>query len=109
MTTTAWMLALVGCCTLVTVIPRVLPFILVRSITLPMIVLRWLSFIPICILTALIVQGLLIEPEDGGMTKVNWPYVGVAVPTLLVALKTKSLSASVIVGVVLLALVRWVM
>ncbi|MDO3412309.1 AzlD domain-containing protein [Saccharibacillus sp. CPCC 101409] len=109
MTTTSWMLGLIAGCCAVTIVPRVLPFLLVRSVKLPAALLRWLSFIPVCILTALIVQGLLIQPENGRRIAVNWPYVLVAAPTLLVAAKTKSLSASVIVGVVLLAIVRWAM
>ncbi|MCY7526036.1 AzlD domain-containing protein, partial [Bacillus safensis] len=56
----SFMLWLIVGCMIVTVIPRVVPFIFVRSIQLPEVVLKWLSFIPICIFAALIAEHLFI-------------------------------------------------
>ncbi|TSB46828.1 AzlD domain-containing protein [Alkalicoccobacillus porphyridii] len=92
-------------CALVTLLPRILPFIVVRKVNLPEPFLKWLSFIPVCILTALIVDELLIT-EEVGTIQLNMNAIIAAVPTLIVALRTKSLSLTVLTGVVAMALVR---
>lgn len=95
---------LIGC-TLVTWVPRVLPFMFVRNIQLPKVVVKWLSFIPVCILTALVIEGLIIETDDA--ITIDWQVLLVLIPTLFIALKTKSLSITVIGGVIFMALIRF--
>lgn len=97
-------LIIVGC-TIVTLIPRVLPFIFVRNISLPQVVLKWLSFIPVCILTALVVEHIFTV--EHGHFKMNWNVFIVLIPTILIAVRTKSLSLTVIGGVILMAFVRF--
>ena len=60
-------------CALVTVVPRIVPFLVVRNIALPEPVLKWLSYIPICILTALVVENFIIQANDS--VKINWPVI----------------------------------
>ncbi|NPC94081.1 AzlD domain-containing protein [Bacillus sp. WMMC1349] len=91
-------------CAIVTMIPRIIPFLVVRNITLPEPVLKWLSYVPICILTALIVENFIIQTDH--TFKLDWTVIAVLVPTLLIAMKTKSLSITVISGVVLMAGLR---
>ena len=105
MTISMFMIWLLIGCALVTFIPRILPFIFVRSIKLPKVVIKWLSFIPVCILTALVVEGLIIETEQ--LVSIDWQVVLVIIPTLLIALKTKSLSLTVIGGVIFMAVIRF--
>ena len=57
MTTSIAMVLLILGCALVTWIPRILPFVLVKNMKLPKIVLRWLAYIPVCILSALVIEG----------------------------------------------------
>ncbi|MDM5297051.1 AzlD domain-containing protein [Bacillus pumilus] len=92
-------------CMIVTVIPRIVPFLFVRRIQLPEVVLKWLSFIPICIFTALIAEHLFIHTSTG--VTVHWMYLAVLVPTVLMAIWTKSLSITVLIGVMLMATARW--
>ncbi|MFC7392019.1 AzlD domain-containing protein [Scopulibacillus cellulosilyticus] len=92
-------------CTLVTVIPRIIPFLVVRNVNLPEPVLKWLSYVPICILTALVVDSFIIETNHS--IKIDWTVIIVIIPTLIVAIRTKSLSATVIIGVILMAIVRF--
>lgn len=94
-------------CALVTVIPRVVPFLLVRNVELPQPVIKWLSFIPVCILTALVVDSVLIETGHG--IAIDWNVLIVIIPTLFIALWTKSLSITVIVGVILMAVIRYIL
>ncbi|WP_046216029.1 AzlD domain-containing protein [Paenibacillus wulumuqiensis] len=98
------LMVIIGCA-LVTMIPRVLPFIVVRNLNLPESVLKWLSYIPVCILTALVVESLLIQNEDS--LQIDWQAVIVFIPTLVIAIKTRSLSITVIAGVIMMALVRY--
>lgn len=105
MTTTFAMVLLILGCALVTWVPRVLPFILVKNMKMPDIVLRWLAYIPVCILSALVIEGLFKHEQS--FVTVNWLNVAAFIPTLLVALLTKSLSKTVIAGVLTMALLRF--
>lgn len=107
MTTTTEMLRLILGCAIVTWIPRVLPFIFVRSFSLPDRMLRWLSYIPVCILSALVFESLL--DTSGTVVSLDWPKLITFVPTLAIALITKSLSLTVVGGVIIMAVVRLVM
>lgn len=89
----------------VTFLPRILPFVIVRSLNLPPAFLKWLSYIPVCLLAALIMQGL-IRPT-GGVPEVDWRNLAVVVPTLLAAMWTRSLLATVLTGVAAAALLRF--
>lgn len=58
-------------CALVTMIPRIIPFLVVRNITLPESVLKWLSYVPVCVLTALVVKDCMLQSQD--FLGLNWP------------------------------------
>ena len=100
---TTMLLIILGCC-LVTLIPRIAPFILVKKVSLPKWMTDWLSYIPICILTALIVQGMWAVEQ--GKLILSWHYILALIPTAIAALWTRSLAVTVIVGVVGMALLR---
>lgn len=105
MTTTWAMFWLIVGCALVTWLPRIVPFMFVKKFELPKVVLRWLAYVPICILSALVFESML--DAEGDFVTLDWLQVGAFVPTLLVALVTKSLSLTVIVGVVTMAALRF--
>ncbi|WP_458120074.1 AzlD domain-containing protein [Paenibacillus sp. Z6-24] len=98
------LMVIIGCA-LVTMIPRVLPFMVVRNLNLPKSILQWLSYIPVCILTALVVESFLIQNEHS--LQIDWQAVIVLIPTLAIAIKTRSLSITVISGIIMMALVRY--
>ncbi|WP_146551464.1 AzlD domain-containing protein [Rummeliibacillus sp. SL167] len=104
MSTTSIIWIIVGCA-LVTWLPRIVPFIFVRNVKLPEVVLKWLSFIPICILSALVVENLL--DTNGSFVTLDWPVFAAFIPTVIVAIWTKSLSTTVIVGVISMAVIRF--
>ncbi|WP_392561951.1 AzlD domain-containing protein [Orbus sturtevantii] len=103
---TLYSLLIILGCGLVTWLPRVIPFVLVRKIRIPDIVLRFLSYVPLCILTALFVQNLLVARE-GQLPTINMHYLYATVPTILVAIMTKNLMWIVIVGIISMSLVRY--
>lgn len=105
MTTSFAMILLMLGCAVVTWFPRVIPFILVRNIELPDVVLRWLSYIPVCILSALVLESLF--KSNGSIVTLDWLNVVAFIPTLFVAIYTKSLSKTVVVGVITMAILRY--
>lgn len=104
MTTSLAMLLLMLGCAAVTWVPRVIPFILVRNIELPDVVLRWLGYIPVCILSALVLESLF--HAEGSIVTIDWLNLAAFVPALFVAIWTKSLSKTVIVGVITMGILR---
>ncbi|MDW7771299.1 MAG: AzlD domain-containing protein [Desulfobulbaceae bacterium] len=85
---------------LVTYVPRWLPLLYLAHRRLPPWFIDWLGFIPVSILSALLAPTLFI---DTGLHSLQFgkPELVVAVPTLLFALKTRSLSGTVLVGMLL--------
>lgn len=96
-------------CALVTWLPRVLPFIVVNQLKLPESVVRSLKFIPVCLFTSIVIS-MLIAPEEqlSGINALNihWDMVFACIPTLLIALWTKSLAKSVLCGIFCLYFIR---
>ena len=78
---------------LVTWIPRVLPFILVKYKGLPPMAERFLKYLPVSIIFAL--------------PSFKWLDLIAVFPTSYVAFKYKNLIATVVFGVVLVALLRY--
>jgi len=82
---------------LVTFLPRLLPVYFLSGRTLPGWFIEWLDLIPAAVLSAL----LLPELATTGTPRLFIPYkldMIVAVPTLLFAIKTKSLGGTVVTG-----------
>lgn len=93
---------------LVTVIPRVLPLVVLSRAQLSDSVVRWLSFVPIAVLAALLGQSVLLSDGQIRLPPQNLAPLAI-VPALLVALLTRSLIGTVLAGVVAMALLRLVM
>lgn len=98
-----WTILLSGIATLLI---RTVPFVMISRIELSEKVLKWLSFIPITLFTALVVDGL-IQQQDGvfGYT-MNWNFVFALIPTFLVAVWTRSLTLTVVIGMMSVAFSR---
>jgi len=85
---------------LVTYLPRSLPLLYLAHKQLPQWLIDWLSLIPVAILSALIAPSLFIEPATRRLD-FGRPELLVAIPTLIFALKTRSLGGTVLVGMLL--------
>ena len=85
---------------LVTYLPRLIPFIVLARRDLPEWLLEWLDLIPAAILSALLLP-LLVTTGEPRHIELFRPQLLVAVPTFLFAIKTKSLSGTVILGMFL--------
>jgi branched-subunit amino acid transport protein len=91
---------------LVTFLPRLLPIWLLSSRRLPNFIERWLSYIPPAVLAALLLPELLaknnrIDPAA------NQVFLVAAVPAFLVVWRTRSMFAAVIVGMAVVAGLRY--
>ena len=96
-------LLLFSCMGLVTFVPRWLPLLYLSHRRLPQWLIDWLSLIPVAILSSLLAPVLLAD--NARNIDLAKPELLVAVPTLVFALKTKSLGGTVLVGMVLYWLV----
>ena len=91
-------LALILACAAVTAVPRVLPFVLLSKIELPRWVLAWLAYVPVAVLAALLAIEVLMVDGKPAVSGAN-PALVAIVPALVVAALTRSLIATVLVGV----------
>jgi branched-subunit amino acid transport protein len=93
-------LILFGGMGLVTYLPRALPLLYLAHKKMPQWLIDWLSLIPVAILSALLAPSLF---TDGAMRSFTFGKLEllVAIPTLIFALKTRSLGGTVIVGMFL--------
>ena len=89
----------------VTWIPRVAPFVLVKYRGLPDIVVHFLKYLPVTILFALTLSSLFTS-KPGHLPQLNVLEALASLPTLLVAIRTKNLLYAVLTGIVSLALLR---
>jgi len=85
---------------LVTYLPRTLPLLYLAHKQLPQWLIDWLSLIPVAVLSALLAPSLFTDAAERSFS-LGKPEFIVAIPTLLFALKTRSLGGTVLVGMVL--------
>ena len=85
---------------LVTYIPRWLPLAYLSRRNLPRWFSTWLDFIPVSILSALVLPALVTTGEPR-LLSVLRPELLVALPTFAIALKTRSLGITVVSGMFL--------
>lgn len=91
----------------VTWIPRVAPFILVKYKGLPDIVVRFLKHLPVAILFALMVSSLFDE-QVGQLPHPKWLEITASLPTIAIAYKSKNLLYAVLTGIISMAILRLV-
>lgn len=73
--------------------------------SLPQIVVEYLSFVPVVIMSALWISNLFVQ-HLSHLPSVNWNNLFASIPTLMAAILTKNLLIIVIVGVLSLALIQ---
>jgi branched-subunit amino acid transport protein len=96
---TEYLLLIVGM-GLVTYIPRYLPLFILAQRNLPRWFIEWLDMIPVAILSALVFSEIFFSGSLRHLDMLQTKSL-VAIPTFLIALKTKSLGGTVISGMIL--------
>ncbi len=83
---------------LATYLPRMLPLVVLTRTGLPPLVLKWLSFIPVAVLSALLFPSILMQ--DGGLCiRPDNLYLLAAIPTIIVAAVFRNLFATIVIGI----------
>jgi branched-subunit amino acid transport protein len=90
----------------VTYIPRLVPVYFLSSRSLPPLVVAWLRYVPVAVLAAMLFPSLLVQESQINLGPDNL-FLWAALPTLLVAWKTRSLFGSVVVGMIAVAAGRY--
>lgn len=90
---------------LVTVIPRVMPLVLLSRVALPPTVTRWLGYVPIAVLAALLAQAVALPGEHPALPPRNLGLLAI-LPALVIAVRTRSLIGTVVAGVAAMAVLR---
>ncbi|MEI8173050.1 MAG: AzlD domain-containing protein [Deltaproteobacteria bacterium] len=85
---------------IVTYLPRWIPLILLSRRQLPEWLRQWLDFIPVAVLSALILPAVVTTGEPRHLD-VFQPAFLVSIPVFIFAWKTRSLAGSVIIGMAL--------
>ncbi|MBO1002088.1 AzlD domain-containing protein [Pseudogracilibacillus auburnensis] len=91
----------------VTFIPRVLPFIILSRLDLPEWVLKWLEYVPIAVMAALLAQEVLIYDNELSFSFQNLKLLAI-VPTFITAIITRSLIGTVLVGILSMLILQYV-
>ena len=99
-----WML--IAGMAILTFLPRYLPFSLAGKVTIPTIVERALSFVPIAVLTVIIVQTAFIREGEIALNLQNH-YLIASIVSFLVALITRQLYLTIFIGLISFALMKW--
>ncbi len=99
--TSIWLM-LIGV-SLVSLLPRILPVALFSRFDFPKPLKRWLAFVAPAVLGALTTLSVL-APEGDINISLNNRYIWAFLPTLLVAIKTRSLFYSLLMGIIIMAL-----
>ncbi|MBS4214324.1 MULTISPECIES: AzlD domain-containing protein [Neobacillus] len=92
---------------LVTFIPRVLPIAILSRVELPEWAMRWLSYVPIAVMAALVGQELLMPNGKLAPLTDNLELIA-ALPTFLIAIITRSLLGTVLAGIISIMVLRFV-
>ncbi|MBD8841206.1 MULTISPECIES: AzlD domain-containing protein [Paenibacillus] len=91
---------------LLTFIPRVLPLMLFSKIQIPVWLLRWLEYVPVAVMAALIGQELFMSDNQLVPITQN-AALWASLPTIAVAIWTRSLLGTVLVGIVAMMILRY--
>jgi branched-subunit amino acid transport protein len=91
---------------LVTYLPRLLPMLLLSGRNLAPWISRWLAFVPVTVLSALLAPGLVCTDGKLDLGFDNL-FLMAALPTFLVAWRFKSFFGTVATGMGVVALARY--
>ena len=100
------LLTILGCA-IVTWLSRIVPFVLLKKFDMPKPLVEYLSFVPIVIMSALWFNTLFIQ-RIGELPEINYENLLASLPTVVSAIISKSLLVIVMIGILSLAIIRYV-
>ena len=90
---------------LVTLIPRVVPLVLLSRVALPAWIRSWLTYVPISILASLLASELFLSGGRSFVLQGNLSLIAI-LPVIAIAWRTRSIIGSVLAGIAAIALLR---
>ena len=87
----------------VTYLPRFLPMYILTRLKIPQIVIDWLKYVPVAVLAALIVPGIITADREIFISLSN-TYLLASLPAFLLALLTRSMLVTILAGMGLVVL-----
>ncbi len=90
----------------VTYFPRMLSTVTFSKVNLPKYLLDWLKLVPVSVLASLLILNILV-PEGTIFLSIENPFILASIPVLIVAFKTKNLTASVLCGIITMAVLNF--
>ncbi len=93
--------------TAVTYLPRLLPLLLLSRRKLPLTVERWLSYVPVAVLAALLAPALFLPQGEFTLNLSLNPHFWAALPALATAILTRNMFVTVLAGITATALIRF--
>ena len=100
------LLTILGCA-IVRWLSRIVPFVLLKKFDMPKPLVEYLSFVPIVIMSALWFNSLFIQ-RIGELPEINYENLLASLPTVVSAIISKSLLVIVMIGILSLAIIRYV-
>lgn len=91
----------------VTYVPRFLPLYVLTRLEIPKIVIDWLKYVPVTVLSALIVPGILTANRQVYIT-LNNSYLIASLLAFLIAWRTKNMMFTVTVGMGVVLVLQYV-
>ena len=88
-------------------LPRMLPMVVLSKIKIPKTIITWLEFIPPAVLAAILAPTLLMPDNKAINITLQNNYLLAAIPSLAVAIKTKSLVWTLIAGIASMAVLQY--
>jgi branched-subunit amino acid transport protein len=89
----------------VTYLARLVPMLVLSRMEIPAAFRCWLQFVPVAVLSALLVPNVLLQNGHLALRFSN-TYLLAAVPTLFVAARFKNIFLTVLCGIICLLLIR---
>lgn len=99
---------LIALMSVVTYLPRVFPVLILSRRSLPEPVERWLSYVPVAVLAALLAPALFAPQGTLDFAVTSNPVFWVSIPVFALAFLTKNLFATVLFGMTMIALFRYI-
>ncbi|WP_165176771.1 AzlD domain-containing protein [Desulfovibrio sp. ZJ369] len=101
----ALLICILGC-VLATVLPKVIPVMFLKGDCLPVLLRRWLSFVPVAVMAALVGPDVFFYEGRFNAGPSNL-FLMVALPSLLVAWWGKNYFLTIAFGIGLVIAARW--
>ncbi len=92
---------------IVTFLPRVIPVLLLSRRSLPEPLERWLSYVPVAVLAALLAPSLFAPSGELNLAFSENPAFWVSIPVFVIAFFTRNLFITVLAGMILIAFYRY--